>query len=89
MRRVYICVEELKLRYEDMPKEERLSLDELKNRCIEMILEATHAKRRQTVNKRCCRWRNSLSSEHSPTKYWSHPSSTKGSVGLDYFASRF
>jgi len=52
MRRIYVCVEELKLRYKDLPKEERLSIDELKNRCIEMILEATHAKRRQTVNKR-------------------------------------
>jgi len=52
MRRVYACVEELELRYEDLPEEEKPSIDELKNKCVEMILEATHAKRRQTANKR-------------------------------------
>jgi len=52
MRKVYACVEELKLRYEDLPGKKRPSIDELKSMCIEMILEATHAKRRQTANKR-------------------------------------
>jgi len=52
MRKVYACVEELELRYEDMPEEEKPSIDELKNRCIEMILEATHVKRQLTANKR-------------------------------------
>jgi len=52
MRKVYACVEELELRYEDLPEEEKPSVSELKNRCIKIMLEATHAKRWATANKR-------------------------------------